>query len=96
MKKLLSIVVLGLLLGGNAYSESWDVIDIPDKGIKQGDKAWPLAREQAISLCRQKNKFANLFFCLHKLIACSRANGQALSPCFIPLSGMSITSQLSE
>ena len=61
MKKLLSIIVLGLLLSGNGYSESWDVIDIPDKGIKQGDKAWPFAREQAISLCRQKKKFAFQF-----------------------------------
>ena len=61
MKKILGIVILSLLLSGNAYSESWDVIDIPDKGIKEGDKAWPFAREQAISLCRQKKKFAFQF-----------------------------------
>lgn len=69
MKKLLGIVVLSLLLSGSAFAEDYkpkdlEVIEFKDPttaGIKSGDNAHPVNRENATRYCAKKKKFAYQF-----------------------------------
>jgi len=62
IKSILTIFSILMLLSSLAKSSDWEVIDIPDKGIKQGDLDHQGFRSQAVSTCDQKRKFTFQFY----------------------------------
>ena len=68
MKKLLGILVLGLLLSSNAYAKEIKVYHKDENSISVTDGAWSNAKGNAIAAkhCAQYNKFAYYFYSGYK------------------------------